>query len=144
MTTLNLEPYPLTASTQNTEFFFNSVGPRGIFTEVIQYTYIPKLRAFNLGFAVMLSGGGIDDKIHTKNGDSDKVLATVGSTIEYFIESYPGSEIVAIGNEPSKHRKYRMMIAKYFSEISIFYTIYGHRNGKLEEFNQILIMIFIK
>jgi len=127
------DKYPITASTQNTEYFFTSTG-RTLYEEVVQYTYMPCWSGYNLSFGVVEPNGNINYSIETRNGDMDKILATVANTVVYFSSTYPNDDIITFGVDYVRHRLYRQMISKYFSDISNFYNIYGYRNDSWEKF----------
>ncbi|WP_338793449.1 hypothetical protein [Bernardetia sp. MNP-M8] len=67
----------------------------------------------------------IDDLSVTNNGDSEKVLSTVVSTIFAFTQKYPNAVIVAIGSTEVRTRLYRMGISKHLKEIKLYFAVFG-------------------
>jgi hypothetical protein len=66
-------------------FEFTSEGKFGKIPKVILYTKTNMKDLYNLGFGDKdVLTGKIDDKVVTDNGDSEKVLATVGATVYAF------------------------------------------------------------
>ena len=78
--------------------------------------------------------GEIDDIVISNNNDSEKVLATVVSTIYAFTDKYPNAWIYATGSTEARTRLYRMGITKYFSEVNENFEILGERNDDWEPF----------
>lgn len=83
--------------------------------------------------------GELDDQIISKNGDTEKVLATVAETANKFWTLYPNASIffmgsVPEGEKPCRTRLYQMKINRYFFEISNIVDIGGHNGRKWEDF----------
>lgn len=90
---------------------------------------------FNLAFGDYdENAGGINDKIVTNNGDSEKVLATVASTVYAFTGRYPDSWIYATGSTEVRTRLYRMGLTNNLTEIAEDFYVYGLTNEQWEEF----------
>jgi hypothetical protein len=69
-------------------FEFISEGLRGCIIKVVQYTPLHVGNYYNLGFGDRdLQTGLISDRTVSDNGDSKKVLATVASTLDFFLIS---------------------------------------------------------
>lgn len=66
----------------------------------------------------------------TDNQDREKVLATVVSTAFVFIKRYPNAKIIVRGSSDVRTRLYRMIINKYFDELSETFDIQGYFNKK--------------
>jgi hypothetical protein len=115
---------------------FESEGPKGIIKKLVEYTEIDVENIYNLAFGdydPLIEG--INDLSITNNGDSEKVLATVASTIFIFTEAYPKAWIVASGSTPIRTRLYRMAISKNLDIILTDFVIFGYTNhGKWESF----------
>ena len=81
----------------------------------------------------------LDDEVISKNGDTEKVLATVAGTTSKFWMTYPNASIFFIGSipdgeKPRRTRLYQMKINRYFSEISNIVDIVGYDDGNWEDF----------
>jgi hypothetical protein len=115
---------------------FESEGPKGIVRKMVQYTKIEVENVYNLAFGDYDPlTKEIDDLSITNNGDSEKVLATVASTIYSFTEAYPQAWIVAKGSTPIRTRLYRMAISNNLDEICTDFVIFGYTShGEWESF----------
>ena len=92
-------------------FEFISEGPKGAIAKSVQYKETPTTGVYNLGFGdVNKLTDEIDDLIVTNNGDSQKVLATVASTLYLFTDHYPDAFIYATGSTRARTRLYRIGI----------------------------------
>ncbi|MEN9610409.1 MAG: hypothetical protein RLZZ628_1223 [Bacteroidota bacterium] len=111
-------------------FEFISEGKQGSIYKIVQYSPTNLKDVYNLGFGDKnLQTGQIDDKIITDNGDSEKVLATVGATVYAFVTQHPKAYIVITGNSAARTRLYRMAINKYYNDIVQDFYVYGLLNG---------------
>lgn len=114
---------------------FVSQGPKGDVKKVVMYspTNIPNF--FNLGFGDKNElTGQPDDQVVTNNGDSIKVMATVGSTLLSFTEEFPGAMIFATGSTKSRTRLYRIGISNNLETIRLDFLVYGFVDDGWEEF----------
>lgn len=117
-------------------FKFFSEGPKGKVEKIVEYSITGTVNVYNLGFGDYDENiGGINDLIVTNNGDSQKVLATVASTIYAFSEKHPKAWIFATGSTSVRTRLYRMGITNNLIQIKEDFEIYGLTgNGIWEEF----------
>ena len=106
--------------------------------KVIKYSFTGTENVYNLGFGDLNEETNeIDDLSVTNNGDSEKVLSTVVSTLFAFTEQYPKALILATGSTPSRTRLYRMGISKNLKEIKLYFAVYGL--NKLAEWESFII-----
>jgi hypothetical protein len=131
---MKFEQYTTTASTEQTEYHFTSTGPRGHFPKLIQYTFVEQFNVFNLGFGLLMEDGSIDDTYRTSNGDTEKILATVGNTVLSFTERYPDIPVFATGSDVARTRLYRRMLTLNKDEIDKIFIIYGRKDNIWHEF----------
>jgi hypothetical protein len=123
------ECYFLDADEKKENFIFFSEGPKGIIKKTIEYKKIGN-KYYNLGFGDWDEiNNVINDKSRTNNGDRDKVLATVASSVSIFMEYHPDALIFAVGEIPAKTRLYQIGINKHWAEISAQFSVQGFRNG---------------
>jgi hypothetical protein len=123
------ECYLLKVDESKKEFSFFSEGPKGLIKKAIEYKNIGN-NHYNLGFGDWDEiKNVINDKSRTNNGDRDKVLATVASTVSIFMEYHPGATILAVGETPAKTRLYQIGINKHWAEISAQFFVQGFRKG---------------
>ncbi|MCW3083511.1 MAG: hypothetical protein JWP12_877 [Bacteroidetes bacterium] len=136
---MKFEQYITTASTLAREYYFTSIGKKGVIEKTIQYSLVTGVttlywetgktencQLYNLGFGDLKEDGSCDDEIQSKNGDMNKVLATVANTTINFTNENPDSYVIATGSNDARTRIYRQMIFKYFSDISEYFNIYGY------------------
>lgn len=131
---MHLERYPVEANETFDKYEFFSKGPNGVIKKEILYEQMgPK--SYNLAFGDWSDARKtINAGIITNNGDRDKVLATVASTIFSFVEHHPDAVIFARGNTPAKTRLYQMGISRHWYLISRDFYISGLYNGIWESF----------
>jgi hypothetical protein len=111
-------------------FEFFSEGKNGKVKKVIYFNQTEIRGLYNLGFGDFDEiTGEIDDLIVTDNGDSEKVLVTVASSIYIFTENNPNAFVFLVGSTPARTRLYRMGITKYFDKISNEFVIKGLQNN---------------
>ncbi len=67
----------------------------------------------------------INDRAITNNNDSQKVLATVASTLYVFTDKHPNIWVYATGSNTVRTRLYRMGIAANLEEILVDFEVYG-------------------
>ena len=129
---MNLPQYKTNPDEDLHSFSFISEGKNGKIEKVIRYDDV-----FNLGFGDKDPiTGKINDKVVTNNGDTEKVLATVVSTVFTFTERNPNAYIYATGSNHVRNRLYRRGITKYLSEALDTFAIYGMLpNQEFEIFN---------
>jgi len=126
-------------SESSLQFFeFISEGPKGLIKKMVIYTETTTENVYNLGFGdYNESTNGINDLSVTNNGDSQKVLATVASTIYAFIEKHPNAWILATGSTSVRTRLYRMGITNNLTEIEEDFIILGY--SKREEWEKFVV-----
>ncbi len=107
-------------------FEFTSIGPNGKVKKIVQFTETNLKGFYNLGFGDKnVRTGEIDDNAITNNGDSQKVLATVASTVYAFTAKHPDAWIYAIGSNDVRTRLYRIGIVNNLIEIMKDFNVYG-------------------
>ena len=145
------ETYQLKAGVSVKAFEFISEGPRGYIKKRVEYQKMKQNTGFefyNLAFGdIDEQTNKIDDTVVSDNGDTQKVLATVASTIFHFIEKYPNAIVHIKGSSLGRTRLYRMNISNNLGEISEqFYVLGLLESGRLEPFqsNKNYLAFFIK
>jgi len=113
---------------------FLSEGPKGIIKKIVLYDRLSD-NIYNLGFGDWNeTEQKVDDTVRSNNNDSNKVLATVASTIIDFLEHRPDAAIIAQGVTAAKTRLYQMLINQHFQGISPIFNIEGSYKGHWEPF----------
>jgi len=132
---MKLDKYELNAGSNFVVFEFISEGPQGAIKKLIQFTETTYIDVYNLAFGDEdAKTGNINDLAISNNGDSEKVLATVVAAVIAFTEKHPDAWVYARGSTQSRTRLYRMGIAKYLSEISNEFEVYGQIQNEWEIF----------
>ncbi len=129
--------YPVTFDSQFRVYEFDSEGPKGKIRKVVQYNKINLKDYFNLGFGDKSNmEDDIDDLIVTNNNDSQKVLATVASTLIEFTNHYPEANVIAVGSTLPRTRLYRMGITNHLDAIKKDFDIYGLKSDSWHPFEK--------
>ena len=133
---MKLDKYEIKSGEKLEVFEFISIGTKGRITKLIQFTPTNYKNLYNLGFGDKnMETGEINDTVISNNGDSEKVLATVVTTLYAFTENHKEAMIYATGSTKSRTRLYRMGISKYLDEVTADFEIYGEINSEWELFN---------
>jgi hypothetical protein len=134
---MKLERYELKAEDSLTVFDFVSDGPKGRIPKLVKFSETNLKGLYNLAFGDKdINTGELNDLSISNNGDSEKVLATVVSTVYAFTDYYPNSFVYAVGSNKARTRLYRMGITKYLNDITKDFYIYGLRHGEWESFEK--------
>ena len=124
------ERYELKVKSDTMSFRFTSISPKGEIPKLVVYAKTPTKGLYNLGFGDEdINTGTINDLVVTNNEDSQKVLATVASTVYEFVKKYPRAWIVATGSTRARTRLYQMGISNNLKEISIDFNVLGRKHG---------------
>ncbi|MEY4539536.1 MAG: hypothetical protein RLZZ306_1293 [Bacteroidota bacterium] len=144
---MQIEKYKTESTVDNLIYTFESVGEK-VIQKMVEYS---KLNPVYIGLSdddnvYNLAFGDWDDEINdyvdnveSKNGDMEKVLATVANTTLKFWEEYPEAQIffqgsLIAGENPRRTRLYQMKLNRYFNDISETVTIKGYRENEWEDF----------
>lgn len=102
---MNYSRYEYSAENELNIFEFDSVGTKGKITKIVQYTEMSVKGYYNLGFGDLdFETREVNDEIVTNNGDGQKVLATVVSTIYAFTGKNPEAYVYATGSSEARTR----------------------------------------
>src|ERR1700722_8785552 len=130
---MNVDKYPLTIGDTSMVYEFYSEGVKGKIPKLVIYreTYLHGF--YNLGFGDKdEQTGEMDDFTITNNGDSQKVLATVASTLLNFTDKFPQAKVMAVGRTESRTRLYRMGICNNLEMIEMNFEVFGRKNNLWE------------
>ncbi len=132
---MNVDQYPLTIGDSSMVYEFYSEGVKGRIAKLVIYRETYYEGFYNLAFGDKdEEAGAIDDLVITNNGDSQKVLATVASTLLHFTDKFPHINVMAVGRTKSRTRLYRMGICNNFEMIEENFEVYGRKNNVWEAF----------
>ena len=131
---MNYPRYEYATEDELNIFEFVSIGNKGKVTKIVQYTEMTIKGYYNLGFGDLdIETKEINDEIVTNNGDGQKVLATVVSTVYSFTGKNPDAYIYATGSNEARTRLYRMGITNNLQELKKDFHVYGLRNDQVFE-----------
>ncbi|MCF0070958.1 hypothetical protein LZD49_10780 [Dyadobacter sp. CY261] len=104
---------------------FYSEGYNGRFEIRVKITEMV-YHSYNLGFGVFdPQTEELDDLVEIRNGDSQKLLATVANITLMFLEDHTRAHIYATGSTKSRTRLYQMGINKIMPTLN-GYMIFGY------------------
>ena len=139
------EVYQLETDDTESIYYFESVSSEKTIRKVIQFaliSYSTPLASgarplYNIGFGdVDEKTGQIDDKVESRNGDKDKVLATVALSAVEFLRTHPTAAIYATGSTPTRTRQYQMGLNRFYDAMIGDYVLYGRKDGVWELFER--------
>jgi len=134
---MKLERYELKAEDSLMVFEFVSDGPKGRILKLVKFSETNLKDLYNLAFGDKdMNSGELNDLSISNNGDSEKVLATVVSTVYAFTDYHLNSFVYATGSTKARTRLYRMGITKYLKDVTKDFYIYGLRNDEWESFEK--------
>jgi hypothetical protein len=132
---MRLERYTVKANEDLMAFEFISEGPKGRIIKWIRFVRSGEANVYNLAFGDKKEHeDDFDDEIVTDNKDSQKVLATVATSVLVFTQKYPEAWVFATGSTKSRTRLYRMGISQNFDELQKYFNILGSFENKWVKF----------
>lgn len=133
---MHYDQYEITPGDTALTYEFVSRGPKGDVKKIVMYSQTGITNLFNLGFGDRNGvTGELDDRVVTNNGDSEKVLATVASTVFLFTNLFPNALIGAAGSTPARTRLYRILISNNLETIRRDFEVFGFLDGEWEMFS---------
>ncbi len=143
---MKIDKYPVIIGETSMVFEFISVGVRGSIPKLVIYSGTHLHNFYNLDFGDKdETMGEIDDEVVTNNGDSEKVLATVASTLFTFTDKFPEAMVFVTGTTKARTRLYRIGITNRLEEIHEDFEVFGlvgrdwHPFQKQKEFEAFLV-----
>lgn len=123
---MNYPRYDYSAEDELNIFEFDSIGKKGKIKKIVQYTEMSVKGYYNLGFGDLdIETREVNDEVITNNGDGQKVLATVVSTLYAFTGKNPNAYVYATGSSESRTRLYRMGISNNLEELKKDFYVFG-------------------
>ncbi len=134
---MKLPRYEYSTESEAELFKFVSEGVKGNIKKLVVYTRMIPDDVYNLAFGDYdEETESIDDTIVTNNNDSQKVLATVASTLYVFTDKHPSVWVYAKGSNHVRTRLYRMGITTSLEEVSQDFEVYGLIEEDWEKFEK--------
>lgn len=132
---MNYPSYVFHSNEDPTQFFFESIGPKGIIQKSVILTPTEENNIFNLGLVDVDSiSGELSDMVVTDNGDTNKILATIFQIIWQYTGRNPTHWIIFAGNSSARNRLYRMAINHALNEIYKSFSLLGFTGDNWETF----------
>jgi hypothetical protein len=136
--TLKKPEYQYTTGTNRFVYKFTSVGPRGEIKKIVIYSNTQFENIYNLAFGnYMDCDDDLDDLSVSNNHDTEKVLATVASTLVHFIRNHPKAWVAAEGSTKARTRLYQIGISQNLMDMPDEFAIFGYNSlGNWEPFTR--------
>jgi len=110
-------------------FEFVSIGKYGPILKRIAFIQTDMPFVYNLAFGDVNEKDEIDDFSISNNGDRNKILATLASVIERYLNKYPKRWIYFRGSTEERTRLYRIAVGLNLEELSTKFDIYAEVDG---------------
>jgi hypothetical protein len=134
---MKLPRYEYVTESEAELFKFTSEGIKGNIKKLVVYSQMLQKDIYNLAFGDYdEETNSINDTVITNNNDSQKVLATVASTLYVFTEKHPNVWVYAAGSNAARTRLYRIGIATNLEEIVEDFEVYGLSGDTWQEFKK--------
>jgi hypothetical protein len=118
-------------------FRFTSEGPKGSIKKLVVYSQMLEQDIYNLAFGdYNEETEAINDNAITNNNDSQKILATIASTLYVFTDKHPNVWVYATGSNSARTRLYRIGITTNLEEILKDFEIYGLQKDTWKRFEK--------
>jgi len=132
---MNQPTYKIQVNEENT-YSFISIGRKGLILKVVRFDEIEPT-IFNLGFGDFdFEKQTLSDSIVSDNGDMEKILATVVSILNDFLQNNPKFSVFIVGSTLSRTRLYQIAINRYYEDFKVYFDIFGYRNSEFDVFQK--------
>jgi hypothetical protein len=131
------EAYNLYPSKDNTFFLFESDGPQGKITKIIEFARIDG-NIWNLGFGDWQKEG-ISDTVISNNQDILKVMNTVVQSVYIFLNQYPDSIILIKPVDEKRSILYNTIFQRHLKDIELSFDVKGYIKGVIEPYSPLKI-----
>ncbi len=132
---MNQPTYKIQVYEENT-YSFISIGRKGLILKVVRFDEIEPT-IFNLGFGDFdFEKQTLSDSIVSDNGDMEKILATVVSILNDFLQNNPKFSVFIVGSTLSRTRLYQIAINRYYEDFKVYFEIFGYRNSEFDVFQK--------
>lgn len=132
---MNYPSYLFYSNQNSTEFFFESIGSKGVINKVIAFQETSFAGIYNLALGdINPLTNEVDDTVVTDNGDTEKILATTFQIVNHYFSLFPHHQIYFSGNSPARNRLYRIAINHSFYALDSIFELFGVMNNELEPF----------
>ncbi len=134
MMVLDIPRYDYFVCASGREYFFESVGHRGLIQKIAFFDAISN-HVYNLGFGDLdEETGEVSDTVVSGNGDAERVLGTLAHIIHDFTGRHPEAVVFIKGSDAIRTRWYQMHIRSHWETINTVFDVCGFRNNRWEPF----------
>jgi hypothetical protein len=125
--TLKHPKYSYTTGTNGYVYRFTSVGPKGEIKKIVIYSKTQSENIYNLAFGNYTEcDDDLDDLSVSNNHDTQKILATVASTLLNFMRNHRNAWVAAEGSTAARTRLYQIGISQNLMDIPEDFAIFGY------------------
>jgi hypothetical protein len=127
--------YSFVYSADATQYFFESIGPKGVIQKAVVFTLLYEPNVYNLALGdVNPVTGEIDDQTVSDNSDMPVVLSTIFTITKQYLRNNPHHFVHFRGNTSARNRLYRMAMNHANEELTNSFAVFGYCHGTWEEF----------
>ncbi|WP_439559695.1 DUF6934 family protein [Dyadobacter sp.] len=131
---MDQEAYQFSLAPNKFRYYFDSTNGSRKVRKVVLFTESEHHEVYNLALLDTLEDGKMSDQTETRNGDMITVLATVYQIVIHFLEQNNTCSVFFRGSDVRRHRLYRIIIGKYYRELSVDHAILGLYNKRILPF----------
>jgi hypothetical protein len=110
-----------------------ALGQKGRLKKRVEFTALRRRKLYNIGFGDVMPDGQVDDKVNTNNSDLVKVLGTVISIIQSFLNENMEAKIFFTGSTQQRTDLYITILRRNYVELTkefIISTLVGKEGEK--------------
>jgi hypothetical protein len=123
--------YQLSTNLDKTIFTFESFGPKGVITKVVEFRATLNPKIYNMALLDLnRADGSLSDMSRSGNSDIERVLISVYKAMLQFIEHNPDKWIYFTGTTPSRNRLYSIAILKILALNNMPFEVLCEHNKK--------------
>lgn len=127
--------YSYQLSKNRERYTFISISSNKRITKVVDFEEFEEISDFvHFSFGDLLPNGRVDYTQVSNNQDMELVLGTVIEILFDFLERNPQKTVIFTGSSSSRNRLYRIIIAKFYSELKDKFQIQGFIDDEIIPF----------
>ncbi|MCU0468504.1 MAG: hypothetical protein MUF58_07875 [Arcicella sp.] len=132
---MNQPFYEFTPQDNAQTFDFESLGKQIVKKKVL-YQNTNQKPFYNLALVDVLEDGSFDDMTESRNGDMEKILATVANTLPFFFDRFPDAIVLFRGSDERRTRLYQILINREVDNLAHVFTFLGINGLNFEKFRK--------
>ena len=117
-----------------TFYEFGSIGEEKVVCKQVKFSPSQIPDFYWLALVDVLEDGSVSDSSGPRQGDVEKVLATVLQTMLAFFKKYPTASVAFSGSTDTRTRLYNMAIVRDLNNARDTFLIQGYVDGLFEEY----------